>query len=573
MESLAKLWNRLETGLAALLIGLALIHAGQTMGGMLTTSLSTDEFGTIGTFSSKGPVRVLTDYRAPKNHILFNLANSLLPGRDSFHPARARALAILATVLTAGCIIAYATYRRQLVEGAVLLALWSTAPNLLDLSMEARGYGFLGLFAIAGSIATVEFLRFRNPAWLWIVSVSTVLGAHTIPAYLFFAAPLMLLTFAVDRTRRTLLFGAGAAAAITLLYLPVLGQVITALRTFHEAAENDFRTPAGILHSLKLHLLSCDDWEGWLFLATMTVAPFVLPAPDDSGGRNGRRVVVAACATFFAILLALQSPPVRISAFVFAPLALAGILSIGAWMRIWPLPARALPFAALCAILIVGVSREILWSRFLPAEDWLQAGRAVDSAFPERMKVDFQRYAKYLKHTLADSSARNADFNASDFAAGQLIVADAGNKWAEGRRFAAPDDSQRVMEWIVPGRIRDVVLSFTLPADWSINESSPIADGDFSTGQKIAPDHDAVFSVQIPKSAKALVLLLNRPIVHRDLLVQMTTGEEKQDLTQGVLLAGNGIILPAGDLAGTKVDIRLATIQPDLELREAWISR
>lgn len=573
MESLANFWTRIEVTLAALLIGLSLLHAGQTMGGMLTTSLSTDEFGTIGTFSSKGPVRVVTDYRAPKNHIFFNLLNSVLPARESLHPSRARALSVLATIFTAGAVIAYATYRRQLMEGAVLIALWCTAPFMLSLSMEARGYGFLGLFAILATIATIEFLRSRHTAWLWALAISSVLGVYTIPGYLFFAGSLMVILWSVDRTRRTFFFGAGAGVAMLVLYLPVLGQLLAAFHESQGERENDFVSPSGVVRALKLYLLPCEDWQGWLFLAAMAAAPFVLPLRQDARDGIGRRIVVAACLAFFAILLVLQAPPVRVSAFAILPLALAGFLSIGVWLRGLPVGFRALSFAAVAVLLTVAVTKSILWSRFTPSEDWLLAGRAIDTAFPDDTKVEFRRFAKYLKQTLTDSGKRSADYDETSLADGSLIVADASNKWAEGRRFVPPAGIARLMEWTVPGTIRDVVMTFSLPAGWSV-DSAPekVSDGDFSSGVSIAPD-DVTFTVQIPENAKALVLLLNRPVVHRDLLVQMTTGEEKKNLTDDVLLAGNGIILPATALANTKIDIRLATLHPDLQLLEAWIAK
>lgn len=573
METLAKFCTRLEVLLAALLIGLALMRAGQTMGGMLTTSLSTDEFGTIGTFSSKGPVRVITDYRAPKNHIFFNLLNSVLPARESLNPARARALSILATILTAGCVVAYAAYRRQLTEAAVLLALWCTAPELLGLSMEARGYGFLGFFAMLGSIGAIEFSRTGRWAWLIVIAASSVLGVYTIPGFLFFAGPLMLLVWVGDRTRRTFLVGAGSAIAMLALYLPVMGQLLEAFHEFQGDAEADFESTAGILRALKLYLLSCDDWEGWLFLGAMAIAPFALPPFADWKDKIGRSVATLACIAFFSILLILGSPPVRMAAFALPPLAFIGLLSIGKGLRLLPWGWRTAIFSAVTVFLIVDVAKSILWSRFTPAEDWLLAGRAIDEAFPDSVKVDFKRFAKYLKQTMPDSADRASEFDEAAFQSGTLIVADAGNKWAEGRRFVAPADAPRLMEWTVAGTIRDVVLSFVLPHDWGATGApAKAADGVFATGDTITED-GVRFSTEIPPNAKSLVLLLNRPVVHRDLLVQMSTGEDAKDLTEKVLLAGNGIILPAEDLAGMRVDIRLATVQPDLQLREAWIAK
>ncbi len=75
--------RRAELLLAAALIALSLFTRGKWRWRWPASSLSTDEFGTVGSFSSKGPLNVMTDYRAPKNHVFFNLLNSILPGRES----------------------------------------------------------------------------------------------------------------------------------------------------------------------------------------------------------------------------------------------------------------------------------------------------------------------------------------------------------------------------------------------------------------------------------------------------------------------------------------------------------
>ncbi len=55
---------RVEVVLGVFLLAVAMFQPGQIMGAMPSNSLSTDVFGTIGTFSGKGPVRVVTAGRA-----------------------------------------------------------------------------------------------------------------------------------------------------------------------------------------------------------------------------------------------------------------------------------------------------------------------------------------------------------------------------------------------------------------------------------------------------------------------------------------------------------------------------
>ncbi len=210
-------WRRIELLLAATLIALSLVHVGQTMRAMATSSLSTDEFGTIGSFSAHGPWRVITDYRAPKNHVFFNLLNSLLPGRKSYDAARARALSLVAVALTAAAILAHAPGAGAGWPARTLLALWSLAPQALPLSLEARGYGFVGFFGVAASLAALEYLRGKDRRWLWALAAATALGAYTLPSFLFFAGPLMLLVWLADRTRWSFLAGVAAVVATLLL--------------------------------------------------------------------------------------------------------------------------------------------------------------------------------------------------------------------------------------------------------------------------------------------------------------------------------------------------------------------
>lgn len=569
MEVLKKVWRRFEKILAALLIGLSMIHAGQMMGAMATTSLSTDEFGTVNTFSSRGPLRVVTDYRAPKNHVFFNLLNSILPARDSLNPARVRILAILATTLTAGCVIAYATYRQRLMEGAIFLTLWSLAPQLLSLSMEARGYGFLAFFAVAGGICTIEFLRTRAHPWLWMLVATCVLGAYTIPAYLFFAAPLLLLLWAFDRTRVTFVAGLISAGGMLLLYAPLLTQLFAEFTEFQKAAESDFTSLHGILRAAKLYIFSAEDWETWTFLAAMAAAPLVLTWRFERGEREGFIVVAAACVAFLAILLVLKSPPIRVASFGFLPLTLAGLLSIGGFLReSLPFVVRPVVFTGLAIFLITDLLGAFKNFRFTPTEDWSLAGKALQHGFPENTKVDYLRYAKYIRHTLPDAESRSADFDESAFAAGDLVVVDAGNKWAEGRRFRPNPDLAKMAEWIVPGTIRDVVIHFKLPESQPELTSIPskAADRNPHTGAALPPE-GLEFSVTPPTGARSMVLFFNRPIVWRDVMVSAKAGD--RDLAGDAIIAGNGVILPMHDVSGA-VEFRLQPVSGDVDLREVW---
>jgi hypothetical protein len=548
MEVFLHAWRRVEIVLAGLLIIASLACTGMVAQAMATSSLSTDEFGTVGTFSAKGPGRVLTDYRAPKNHIFFNLLNSVLPSRGSWNPARVRVLSIAATLLTALVIVGWTARRGQLFEGSVVLALWSLAPETLTLSMEARGYGFLGLFAALAAIGTIEYLRTARRSWLILLAVASVLGVYTVPSFLILVGPLLLLLWISRRTWETFLTGVISGAAMLILYAPVLGQVIAAFTGFHEDREVlEFGSSDSLARAVRLYLQPCDNWEAIALLAILLLAPFAVARWRPAGERLGPCLVAASCGFYFLTLMLLRTPPLRVAACGLLPAALVGILALGAGLRRIPL-ARPIAITALAGMLLVASVRAISAFDFQPAENWTLAARAIDTAFPPTMKIEFGRYAKYLKQTLPDSETRAAPYDAAKFADGTLVVADAGNKWAEGRRFVAPAGTSRVVEWTIPGRIRDIVLTFRKPENNALPASAlkPIAE-------------DTMLKIPPAAGARSLVLKLNRPVTARDLTTD----------APGALLAGDALVVPLTP-SGPKT-IRLQAHRDDLVLTDAWI--
>jgi hypothetical protein len=559
-------WRRIELLLAVALIALSLVHMGQMMHAMATGSLSTDEFGTIGSFSSRGPGRVVTDYRAPKNHVLFNLLNSLLPGRESFDPARARVLSLLAVALTAAGILAHAAWRGRWMAGATLLALWTLAPQALSLSLEARGYGFIDFFGVAASIAALEYLREKNRRWLWTLAAATALGAYTVPSFLFFAGPLMLLVWLADRTRWSFFAGLAAAVTTLLLYAPILKPLLAVFTGYgdHSEHEADFREISGLLSAAKLYLLQAEDWQTWALLGVLALAPFAALARRED--RAGLRVVAGAAIVFCLVVLALRTPPIRTAAFVFLPLGIAGLWTLGDALRIrapWP----PLVWTATGTLLLCGLFGTVRDFQFTPTENWTLAARGIDAAFPPGMRLDFQRYAKYLKQTLPDATARSADFDLTAFAEGRLVVADAGNKWATGCRFSPPAGMDRVVQWTVPGTIRDIVLTFRLPSDSGLAAApAPLGDGRADTGVALQPS-EVELHPAAGTTGHALVLLLDRAPKPHELTI-----EADGHHARAVVVAGNAVVIPLQPSKPATMRLRAAP-GSNLTATEAWITR
>jgi hypothetical protein len=210
--------------------------------------------------------------------------------------------------------------------------------------------------------------------------------------------------------------------------------------------------------------------------------------------------------------------------------------------------------AGVCVLLALALGGQVAWAigtfRFTPAEDWTLAGRAIDAAFPKSTRIDFKRYAKYLRQTLPDAEARSADYDEAQFAAGGLIVADAGNKWAEGDRFVPPSNVDRVVQWVIPGTIRDIDLTFRIRESRGLaNPPAPLIDGNAKTGID-ATTADLALRCEPAPGSRALVLLFNRPVDSDFLSVQSSASQP--------LFAGNAVVLPLSGSAPTDIRLRAA---------------
>ncbi len=562
-------WLKVEVVLGIFLMVLALFQTGQIAGAMASNSLSTDEFGTIGTFSGKGPVRVVTDYRAPKNHIFFNLLNSVLPGRESLNPARVRLLAILATAIIPVVMLLLAMAIGRYLEAGIFLALWAFAPQMLTLSMEARGYGFLALFALLASIGTLAYFRMNHRFWINFTALAVVSGVYTVPSFVFFGGPLLAIIWAVTRRREALVAGAGAAGISLLLYAPVLTQLLAAYGEFRGDAENDFASWEGLLRAVKLYLFSASNLATLAFAAAIAVTPvaLVLANRRDATAR-ALATISAASAAAFAILVVLQSPPVRVAAFITVPFAFAGLFAGGALLRDFaPFSLRAMVVAALGVSLVATSVPAMRAINFVPAEDWTRAAAWIDAALPADAKVDFKERAKYLKQTLADSEMRTASFDETAFRSGNLLVASAPNKWADERRFTRPAEEPRVATVTVPGEIRDISLTFRLPEDHRIADlPSELTDGSVATG---LPPSDLTFTAT---DGQALVILLDRPVRQRFAVAHVRDAETGEPLADdpGVVHAGNSVVIPIPADLTLEADFTLH--DPEARIIEAWVT-
>jgi hypothetical protein len=122
-------------------------------------SLWNDEVWSVVRYSGHGPIHVVTHYGSANNHVFFNLVNALTPGAGSADPARARWWSIVAVLAMQVIVLVVFWRRRWYLAGAVLFGLFATSPEWLDLTLQARGYGFLGLAALLSCTTLWRYLE------------------------------------------------------------------------------------------------------------------------------------------------------------------------------------------------------------------------------------------------------------------------------------------------------------------------------------------------------------------------------------------------------------------------------
>ncbi len=569
---LAKIWSRIEIVLAVVLLTACVWQTGRMMGAMATSSLWTDEYGTVGTFSSKGPGRVLTDYRTAKNHVFFNLLNSVLPGRESFNPARVRMLSIAAAGVFALGLVAYGVWRRTLFESAVVLTLWTFSIESLKFNMEGRGYGFLVLAGLVSFIGVVEYFRTDRRTWLYTAAGAVVLGAYTVPGFLFYGGPLLLLVWVVRRNKLTFIVGAAAALAIALLYLPVAPQIVAAFNAYGDKYGEDFKDAHSLTRALYIYLLAVSPGTAWVFIGGLVVAAVFagLRWPE----RRGLLVVMGAALAFFGVLLILRTSPIRMANMGWVPFALAGIFAAGACVRALPLGVRVVVFAAVAGWLLVRIAPEVREFRFEPHEDWMLAGRVAEQAFPVSMGIEYLDHAKYLLYTIKDSKKRSVKFDERAYLAGEIVVVDGANvnpgEFSRGREFHRPDEEPHNATIEVPGGGRTFFYTFRIPHEAVLTDApAELTDREVKTGRSLTGG-GLTLPEQALSGGQSVIFLLQGDAKRVRLSAKdATTGE---DLAREAIVATNSIIVPIPGKPGEsrKVNLTLSSDAPDVSVVEAW---
>ncbi len=474
----AKQWRALELSLTAILLVLSFVYVAQFLRSMARAPLSNDELFSVLNYSSRGPWTSLTKYNNPNNHVFLNLLNSLLPGAHSLNPLRERWWSMVALV-TMQLLVLYEFFRRKwYLPGALLSFVFAVNFNWLDEMLQDRGYGILGLCAMAASLWLWRYLDTGQRRWLVGMAVVTLIGAWTVPSFVFFAAPLWLLLLATDRSRRVLYAGVATLLAILVVYAPLASQLWHQATTYSNSWGREFGTLTAPFSTFWSYLFDHHHLQGQHLIAprlrdrssalavvwlVALVAPLLVILPRAERAprwlfpmardlvvsvphtiRDLVRVLVGASAALFAIALILQTPPQRTVAFVVVPVAVATVVSIGALLADRRVGPAATGFVSITALLACLLGAFVIPSfSYTPIENWSGAASFVESTFPDHMVVMAVTRGRFLAAYLDSASHPVVGrLDTAKFERGEVIVDDydpLGNLGAFRQRLTSLD--------------------------------------------------------------------------------------------------------------------------------------
>jgi hypothetical protein len=448
---------------------------------------------------------------------------------------------------------------RRWSEGALVAALWGLNGELMQLSLQARGYGFLAGFALGSSFLALRYARGQSVAAFMGIGIFTVLGAYTVPTYALFGGPLMALM--AGRNRRAWAITAATTGITVLLYAPVAKELFHAASIYKTAYGEFYVGIPAVVETLTTYLWPVTGPLALLLLAILGITPILLLAKDSPVAR-ATAALTGAVILFLGCCLWMRTPPVRTTAFVALPLAICTVESVGGLMRRIRSPRVTQWIRTLCcsAAIAFGVS-EITQFQFMPYENWQRVWQFIQTMFPPGSLVDCSRKANGLTFYLDQQRyALNLDpslTRMAPFAAGAFPIVVAPWKWEpvgfrewNGKGFAVT----------APGKIRDVTIYFAPPEQSGVYSMH-------SKGNNVmlqpsgggAPLH-------------SLNVAFNRPIRCDHRLPScrvMRDGREEAIEEEKMIQIGDVLTIPLGDKPASV--ITLSPLDPGL-LRRVWIN-
>lgn len=415
---------------------------------MVTTPLQVDEVGTVRSFSSKGPEYVMTHYGAAKNHVFFNLLNSVTPGRDSYAGWRGRLWSLLAFAGLLGVALRFFIKRKWYLEGGLFFFFATTSQRALETNLAARGYGLLAFFTVLACVSVWSY--FERPRWGAAIGISVcvVLGTYSVPHYLLFGGLLMLLLWWWTRDGRVWWLGVASLMAIGLLYAPILGQVAKVATTYSDVQGQSYPDLNALFNTFNWYVLQQKPWVIFTALVGVAAAPFALWKKEEVGGKALTLLGITAF-IFLAICLKMETPRVRATNFITFPILFIGVLAVGKMLRV-PQLSAVRPWLVLGSafLLVWGTWEKVRDFKYIPKENFQASGEIIRAIYPKGVPVHVNERPDKLANALPKGYINPQAFDEAAWANGTLAFLD--SDFRAEKRVQPTAASDRAIELRVP---------------------------------------------------------------------------------------------------------------------------
>ncbi len=514
--------------LAVLIVVASLPKLFEVSAGMLSSSLRTDEISSVERYSSHGPLHAASQYHRANNHPFFNLLNSVTPGTSSYVPWQTRLWAFVSVYGALLLILTWFTLRKAPLAGAVAFALIANSHQAMELTLEARGYGLLALLTVLLALSMHDY--FASPSGsrqekraAILLALSTGLGIYTIPYYLIFVGPLLILTY-LSRPSTILIRTLLVSGLLTiLLYLPIIRQ----LWEVATAYEDDYGEEFGSLWAIKatFHFIlpySRPDLPAlWTILLPLLLVVIAWLLTSGSKPQQSTRQCVALlcfAATFFlAACLFMETPPIRTTGFLNATVA----VGLGFSTMLLVCNSNTRPYATLLSLVLAVLLVPGMWQsghahQFEGLERWREQAKAFDKLFPPPTKLWSNTDALQTAVHLSDQSRMlEQQPDNQSFQEGQVVLLDIDHN-SRTRAVAMDEPPQPYSSLLFTNRPGKVIGIMHYPSAWeqpvqAVQEQARTIDGPaaskgFSVSASVEP-----LPLTIVPTPRAHALLIQAP--------------------------------------------------------------
>lgn len=582
-----------------LLITIAAIYCVMYFNAMATTSLWNDELYTIAHFSSKGVITSATDYHVANNHIFFNVLNAITPFSDSYQPARARVWSFLFIISSLLAVSIYYFSKRKYLEGSVLLFAILANPDILDLGLQARGYGFLFFCALSTSFLYIAYIQSDKLKYLILIGVLTVLGTWTIPTYLFFSGPLMLVTFLYKRTPAVFLVGFSTAVCIAALHIPVFSEMLHQVNSYGDRWGKNYATIAAVAKTYRVYLFApaTRDWFIFPFLFTALALPAMFfnstTTKKDRLATLASQHISISIVLFFTVCLYLETPINRTTSFIVLPTFILLITmaspvyrnKIAPYLR----PFIYIPIAIGLGYIAYG---NINHFSFKPIEDWKGTAEFIENTLPVDMRIAASFRGHFLDMYLSDDYERVKDFSDAAFLQGKEAIVDSDIFKKRSERFIAKDVSTIAAEIHVTQRRGGYQTISFMPnspdshvQEISINGEQCVCDEMFDRNNdtrwttdkpqsNIPADLSLRFTLIPGREYKSLVMISKNGELPLDYSVYAIKGETKNKVdSDKILTQRDQMIISLDNQRLDSIELLVHPFQTDrfFSINELWL--